>query len=350
MITDTANDGTAREGRTRPRVRNVGVTIERAAVPAFLVLLVIFFSVNPATGALFLGSANIQNILSNYSVTGLIALGMIVPMVAGSFDVSVAAIAGVSNVVMASLLATYQQPVAVGVIAGIISGLLVGAINGVLIAVIRLNPFITTLGMYIFIGGLLQLYTGGYTISNGFPADVGLWGSAKWLGLARPFWILMTVAVAMWFVLSQTPFGRKLAAIGSSESAARLAGIRVDRSIFITFLVSGLLGGMAGVLLTIRSSIGGADLATSYLFAALAAVFLGQTAINPGHYNVWGTIIGVYVVAVAVDGFSLMGAASWVTSVFNGAALVLSVAVSTLLAQARERRARAAQLDAIRSG
>jgi len=348
-MVDTSQAVAPAEVQTRSRFASLGALAERSAIPIFLLVLVIFFGTYPKTSSTFFSAANIQNILANQSVTGLIALGMVIPLVAGYFDLSVSAIAGLSNVVFASLVAQHGQSVAVGVIAGLAVGVVAGAVNATLVAIVKLNPFITTLGTYILIGGLLQLYTKGQTITNGFPLGAALWSSGKWLGIARPFWLLMVVAVVLWFLLIRTPFGRKLAAIGSNESAARLAGIRVDRAIFITFLLSGLLGGMAGVLLTLRDSGGDATTAISFLFSALAAVFLGLTAINPGHYNVWGTIFGVFFVAVAVDGFILLGANSSVTAVFNGAALILSVTFVTLLARARERRARASQLRAMRS-
>jgi ribose transport system permease protein len=323
--------------------------VERAAVPLALLIIVVVFSTLPATGGTFLTGANIRNILANQSVTGLIALGMLIPLVANYFDLSTPAIAGVASVAMAALAATHQQSVWLALIAGVLFGLVAGALNGLLISVIRLNPMISTLGTYILLGGLLQLYTGGQTILGGMPESVGSWGSQVDLGLPRPFWLLMAVSGAVWFLLTQTPFGRRLAAIGSNETAARLAGIRVGRAVFITYLLSALLGGIAGVLLTSRSGSANATNAISYLFPALAAVFLGQTSINPGRYNVWGTIFGVFLVAVAVNGFTILGAAAWVTPVFNGAALLLSVAASTLLQRSRENRARKAVFRAMQN-
>ncbi|MFF2846103.1 ABC transporter permease [Streptomyces sp. NPDC058001] len=320
--------------------------LERAGVPVFLVLLIILFSLLPAISDLFRSEANIQNVFANQSVTGLIALAMIVPLVCGYFDLSVAAVAGLANVTMAAICGTYGQPIWLGLLAAVAIAGLAGVVNGVLVAGLRLNGFIVTLGTYTLIGGLLTLYTGGQTISNGIPASLGNWGSQQFLGIAQPFWLLLVVAIVVWYLLMQTPFGRRLEAIGSNESAARLVGIRVDRAIFLSFLLSGLLAGIAGVLLTSRS--GGADPTggSAYLFPALAAVFLGQTAIRPGRYNVWGTIFGVFLVAVAVDGFTLLGVQSWVQPVFNGVALVLSVAVSTYMGRVRERRAQSAVLRA----
>jgi ribose transport system permease protein len=332
--------------RSRVTAHNVNTFLERSGLPIFLLVIIIFFSVI-STGASFRTAANLQNIFANQSVTGLIALGSVLPMVAGYIDLSVAAIAGISSVTFAAVTGTHGDSVLVGIIAALVMGVLAGAVNAVLVAVVRLNAFICTLGTYTLFGGLLQLYTKGQTVGNtGLPVSLSHFFQGKWLGIARPFWLLMIVAVAAWYLLTQTPFGRKLTAIGSNETAARLAGFRVDRMVFITFLLSGLLGAFAGILLTAQNLGADSTTAPSYLFAALAAVFLGQTAIRPGQYNVWGTMFGVFLVAVAVDGFTLLGAQAWVTPVFDGGALLLSVAFSTLMARARDRRATAAALHA----
>lgn len=341
---------TALAPSNRSRRLNLSASLEKAGIPIFLVFLIAAFSLNPTIGRVFISSANVHNILANQSVTGLIALGMVVPLVAGYFDLSVAAVAGLSNVTVAALIGPQQQPVLVGLAAGVAVGVLAGAFNGFLVAALKLNPFVTTFGTYILIGGLLQFYTKGQTIFEGIPSEFGSWGSSNLIGLPRAFWLLMVVAFGLWFLLTQTPIGRKLAAIGSNEAASRLVGFRVDRLVFATFLISGLLAGIAGALLT--SSVGSADSssATNFLFPALAAVFLGQTAIRPGHYNVWGTIFGVFLVAVAISGLTLLGAQSWVTLVFNGSALVLAVMASTFMGRARERRARAATANATIDG
>jgi ribose transport system permease protein len=337
-------------GHKPARFRSNSLTsvLEKSGIPIFLAALIILFCVDSTTGAEFRSSANLENIFANQSVTGLVAIATVIPLVTGNFDLQVAAVAGLANVTFATLSGTHHDPVIVGIIGALVVAVLAGAITGALVAFLKLSSFICTFGTYIFIGGLLQLYTKGNTVGTTLPVSVGQFASEKWLGIARPFWILMIVAVIAWYLLTQTPYGRKLAAIGSNEAAARLAGIRVDRALFLTFLLSGLLGGVAGVLLT--SQTGGADATTgtSYLFPAMAGVFLGQTAIRPGQPNVWGTMFGVFLVAVAVDGLTLMGAQSWVQQVFNGGALVLGVTFSTLMRRVRDRRARQAVLVARR--
>jgi ribose transport system permease protein len=328
----------------------LGGYFEKSGLAIFLVLLIAVFALNPTTGSSFRSLVNIQNIVANQSVTGLIALAMVVPLVAGYFDLSVAAIAGVANVTVASLIAEHGQSVAISLVAGVVVGVLAGGLNAFLIAALNLDAFITTLGTYIFWAGALALYTGGTTIANGIPLEFSLWTTEKFIGIPGPFWLLIVVAIVVWFFLTQVPFGRKLAAIGSNEMAAKLAGIRTRRAIALTYLLSGLLAGVAGALLTSSNGGGDATSAISYLFPALAAVFLGRTAIDPGHYNVWGTVLGLFFVAVAVNGFTLLGAPASVVQMFNGAALVLSVAVAMYTTRARERKARAIQLESLRTG
>jgi ribose transport system permease protein len=143
----------------------------------------------------------------------------------------------------------------------------------------------------------------------------------------------------LWFVLSQTPYGRYLESIGSNEKAAKLVGINTDRTILLSFAGSGAIAGIAGDLLT--AQLGGADATagSSYLFPAFAAVFLGATVIRPGRYNVWGTVIAVCFVGFAVSGIILFGASTWANDVFDGAALIVAVALSTFSGRARERQA-----------
>jgi ribose transport system permease protein len=312
--------------------------LERGALPLLLVAMFAFFALNSKSGSIFTSQANVRNILGNQAVTGLVALAMVVPLVAGYFDLSVAAVTGVANVAVAATLGTHGWGVPEAIVFAMALGAFIGFINGFLVAGLRLNGFVVTLGTYTLLLGLIQLYTKGALITQGIPLSFGSWGSNTWLGVPRPFILLIVVALLVWYILTQTPYGRYLEGIGSNESAARLVGIRVDRIVWISFVVSGMLAAAAGALQTSRA--GGADPQTgpAFLFPALAAVFLGATTIRPGRYNVWGSIIGVYFVALSVSGFTLLGADVWVTPVFNGASLVIAVAISTLIARSREPR------------
>jgi ribose transport system permease protein len=327
----------------------LGAVAERYALLGLLIAVVLFFALHPTTSPFFLTGINIQNVLSNLAVTGILAVGMVVPLVAGYFDLSVSAVAAASNVLVASLLCTVGAPIWVGLLAGVVLGPVIGAAVGYLAAVLRLNALIATLAVYTLMGGALLAYTRGATISANFPQSLGEWGAGQWFGLPRPFWLFVVVVLAGWYLLELTPFGRRLAAIGSSEPAARLAGINLRRLVLLAFVISGFLGALAGTLMTVRAGSGDATTGTSYLFPALTAVFLGQTAIKPGRVNIWGTAIAVLLAAVIVNGLSLFGAQSWVEQAFNGGALLASLVVATLGVRARDRRASKAILAAFGS-
>lgn len=331
---------------TRPSA--IGV-LERGGAPILLVALIIAFALIPSISDVFTSEANFHNLLANQSVTAVIGLAMIVPLVAGNFDLSVSAVAGLANIAMASAISEHGCTVLVALLIALGIALLAGCINGILVAVLRLDALVVTLGTYSLIGGLLSLYTHGSAIVSNLPPSLSEWSADNWLGIPRPFWLLLAVALVCWYVIMHTPFGRKLESIGSNATAARLVGIRVERHVFLSFVLSGVLAGVAGVLLTSSSGSGNPTAGPSYLFAALTAVFIGTTTIRPGTYNVWGTLLGVFLVAIAVNGFTLLGAETWVSQVFNGGALVIAVAVSTLMGRRRESLARAASVRAVAS-
>jgi ribose transport system permease protein len=313
--------------------------LERGGLLILFVLLVFFFAVLPSSSSAFTSSGNVTNLLAGQSVTGLIALAMIVPLTCGYFDLSVAAVAGMAEVATAALMSKYGLPPWAAICGAVLVGAITGCVNGYLVAYVKLNGFIVTLGTYTFVGGLVQLYTNGESIINGIPLSFSNWSSENWLGVPRPFVLLILAAVVVWYALMQTPFGRELEGIGSNERAARLVGVRVEMRVFATFVISGAIAGIAGALMASRAGGANPTDGPGYLFPALTAVFLGATAIRPGRYNVWGTLLGVYFVAVAINGFSLMGANTWITPVFNGAALIVAVTISTLMARHRERQA-----------
>jgi ribose transport system permease protein len=322
----------ARARNRRPSTRKTVLNgLERGGLPLLGIALFIFFAVDSTSGSVFTSDANIKNILGNQAVTALVALAMVIPLVAGYFDLSVAATTGVANVALASMIGPHQWPIALGIVAVLAIGALIGLINGFLIARLGLSAFVVTLGMYTLLGGLAQLYTKGQFISEGIPSSFGRWGAETWLGVPRPFILLIVVALGGWYLLSNTPFGRYL------EQAARLVGINVNRTVWISFILSGMLAAVAGILQTSRAGAASAETGAAFLFPAFTAVFLGATTIRPGRYNVWGTVVGVYVVAVSVSGFTLLGAETWVQPVFNGAALIIAVALTTFIKRARER-------------
>ncbi|MCQ1955747.1 ABC transporter permease [Arthrobacter sp. zg-Y826] len=314
--------------------RLLGAHLERFALPLLLVLIIAFFGVFPASSTVFLSGANVSVVLANQSVVTLVALALIFPLVAGHFDFSVGGIAVLSSVVTAASMAHFSLPLWLSCLFGVAVAAVVGAVNGLLVARFGMNAFVSTLGMATLLGGLIQWYTGGLAIIGVDPVFTKF-GSSSWLGLPRVVFVVAVLAFLAWYLLTHTPFGRSLYAIGSNNRAAVLVGLPLRRYTQTAFCLSGTLAGLAGVILAARTGGANADNGTYLLFPALAAVFLGATAILPGRFNVVGTVFGVLFVAVSVSGLTLSGAANWVDQVFNGVALLVAVGLSSYLGRRR---------------
>ncbi|MGZ4706320.1 MAG: ABC transporter permease, partial [Acidimicrobiales bacterium] len=144
------------------------------------------------------------------------------------------------------------------------------------------------------------------------------------------------VAIVLYYVLEHTPFGRYLQSVGSNREAARLVGLPVERLVLLSFVCSGALAGVAGVLLASHNGSASPQLGTVVTtLGALAAAYLGATSIKPGRFNVLGTLIAVFFLAFTVTGLSLAGVANWINDVFNGAALFVAVLISTIIGRKR---------------
>jgi ribose transport system permease protein len=332
--TTTANASRARIAKPRRRLLEAG---ERYALVALLVAVCIVFSLLPETRQTFPTAINLRQVLANQAAVTIIAVAEIFPLVSGSFDFSVGATSGISAVTAAAAMSRFGLPLWVAMLLGVILGTGIGALNGLLVAKAKLNAFVVTLGVATLLTGLVTWYTQGNNISTRISSKLTEFGTGTWLGIPRVLYLVAAVILSAWYLLGHTPFGRYVHALGSNARAAHLVGIAVPRHVFLCFLASGTLSGVAGVVMVARD--GGAVIGEGpgLLFPALTAVFLGATAITPGRFNILGTVVGVVFIAASVSGLILAGAASWVNDVFNGCALVVAVAVSTFLGRQRRR-------------
>ncbi|MCX2963229.1 ABC transporter permease [Gordonia aquimaris] len=318
-------------GPARTRTKTVQSILERFALVILTFGVFVFFATWPQTSATFLSIDNLQNVAANQSALVLAALASLFPLVCGEFDLSVGAVATTTHIVVASFAASgWSLPVAI--VMGLLVGLVVGGINAVLVTRVGVNGIITTLGMATLLTGLVTWGTGGVNIVEGIPRSLTDVGTMAIIGIPA-LTIAASVAgglVAYFFAL--TPPGRRLTMIGSNRRAADLVGISVQRHVASAFVLSALFASLAGIALLARNGIASPQAGgTAFTLQALSAVFLGATAIWPGRFNVLGTFVAVFFIAISVAGLSLAGAAGWVSDVFTGAALVIAVAASTLV-------------------
>lgn len=305
---------------------------ERYALLVLVALVALFFTLYPANSGTFPTAPNLRILAANQTVTTLLALAALLPLVAGHFDFSLGAVAATSSVLTAGLMDRHDLPLALCVVIALLVGTGIGLVNG--LAVSRgMNAFVTTLATATLLGGWIQWYTKGQAISNNISPALTDFGSSTWLGVPRPVYLVALLLLLGWYLLMHTPYGRSLYALGDNVRAATLVGMPTARYATLAFVGAGALAAVAGVVITARTGGATADPGTTMLFPALAAVFLGATTVQPGRFNVWGTLVGVVLVAISVSGLTLAGAQDWVNPVFNGAALAIAVALSTALAR-----------------
>jgi ribose transport system permease protein len=302
---------------------------EQYALVVLVVALFALFALLPS-GAVFASPQNIRALISNQGVPLLIAVAAVFPLAAGFFDFSVGAVAAASSVVTAAALSQFALPLPLAVLLGVLTGTLVGVLLGLLIAYAGVNPFISTLGVATLLGGAIFAYTGGLRISAGIPTELTDIGSRDWLGVPRVVVVAGAVAVIAWWLLTQTVFGRRLYAVGSNARATHLLGVDVRRTQLLSFVASGTIAGLGGVMLLARNGGATSDNGMLMLFPALTAVLLSTIVIEVGRPSVPGVVIAILFIAITVSGLTLIGTPSWVNQVFNGAALLIAVAFARL--------------------
>lgn len=317
-----------------PAVRAVereprGVALARWALPGLLVLLVIIFSI--ISTDTFATVANFTTIGQQQSVLAILAIAALLPLIIGAFDVSVGGNLGLGAILATGLAAKQGLPagVAVGAAVGICT--FVGLANGLLVGVVKINPFIATLGMSTILTGTTLWYAKGSVIFQGIPHVLVSAGQNKALGVPLPVYYLLVVVVVAWYLTEFTPLGRYLFAVGGSFEAARLSGLNVTGLTVLTFTLSGFLAGVAGAVQAAQLGSGNPTVGPSFLLPAFAAAFLGATTIKVGSFNVPGTIVAVFFLAIGVNGLELNGVPSYIEPIFNGVALIAGVSLVRLL-------------------
>jgi ribose transport system permease protein len=307
--------------------------LARFSGPMILVLLVIVFALTEPS---FLTPQNLVGILSNQAIAGVVALALLVPLATGVIDVSIS-----GSMTIAIILATWMFnashggiPTWLACVLTIVVVSAVGLLNSLLVVRLGVDSFIATIGTTTVLLGISEFISNGATISEGIPNSFTAISQTTFFGLPLTVVYLVAIALLFWYVLEYTPIGRKIYATGMGSGAAKLAGVRTGRIMTLAFVVSAGFAAVAGVLYASRVGAGLPNVGASYLLPAFGAAFLGSTMIKPGRFNVPGLLIGMFVIAVGVNGLQLSGANFWVVDLFQGSALIVAV----IIAQLRRRR------------
>jgi ribose transport system permease protein len=316
--------GRARGGQRLSVVRDYGIVMSFVAL--FVTLTV--------TSDVFLTQRNLLNVLDQSAAVGLMACGGTLVIIAGGFDLSVGAIFAITGVIAASM-AKYVDP-GFALVLGMLAGLVLGAVNGLLVTVGRVNPFMATLASSIIIRGIALVITGGFLVSVTNRSFSTLGRGVAVLDVKWSIVIWLVFALACGFLLARTTFGRHVYAAGGNADAARLSGISVGVIRTITYAVSGMSAGLAGVIVTSRVSSSQADAGTGIELSVIAAIVIGGTSIMGGEGAIWRSVLGVLLLALIGNGFNLLGVNPIYQQILQGAIILMAVAVD---AWARRTRA-----------
>lgn len=288
-------------------------------------LIILFSILLPNT---FPTQLNMRAIISDKAIIAILSLAAMIPMVAGRIDLTVGYGIVLWHILAISLQTVYGVPWPIAVLVVLSLGALTGVLNGFLVEIARIDAFIATLGTGTVLYALALWHTGGRQVVGMLPDGFYALNGTFVLGLPITGFYVLGITVVLWLILEYTPIGRYLYAIGANPKAAELNGIPTRKFVVGAFVTSGTMTALAGVILASKLRIGQASVGLEFLLPALVGAFLGSTTIKPGRVNVWGTIVGVVILAVGISGIQQFGGSFWVEPMFNGMTLLIAIGIA----------------------
>ena len=301
------------------KLRHYGIFI------VFLAICIILSLISPQ----FLTISNWTIIITQVSINALLAFGVTFVIITGGIDLSLGSIVAVSGVTAAMLAHPNTYPLIVPILAALFAGLLIGAFNGFMITKSKIAPFIVTLGTMTIGRGLALILSDGRPVSNLSDSFVFI-GSGKLLGLPILILILVIMFIICSVILNKTTLGRYIYALGGNEQAARASGIMVTRVKMMVYSISGVLAGLAGILLTSRITTGQPNAGAGFELDAIAAVVIGGTSTSGGKGSIGGTMIGVLLIGVINNSLDLLNVSSYYQQVVMGLIIIGAVVLDSL--------------------
>ena len=261
----------------------------------------------------------------------VLTLALMIPLITGDFDLSVASVMGLSSMVIAVLNVKMGMPIAGAIVVALAVGALVGAINAVFILYFGVFSLIVTLGTGYFVGGVILWLSSGSPIAGVSMGLVNAVILTRFLGIPIGFYYALILTVALWYVFQHTTLGRRALFVGRGREVARLSGVNVTRVRAGALIAASTIAAFAGVLYTGMRGAADPSSALAFLLPAFAAAFLGSTAIYPGRFNALGSFVAVFFLSTGIMGLNFLGVDSFVQNLFYGGGLVIAVAISQLI-------------------
>lgn len=282
----------------------------------------------------FMTTANIRNVLDQQSLILIAGAALTLTLISGNFDISLSAIF-INSTIVTALVVNETGSVVLALGAGVLLGAVYGLVNGLVVAWVRINSFIATLATsFVFYG--IGFLLSDRSIVRVEDRDFSQIARGRDFGVTNATWIAVVVVAIFWFVLDRSRFGRHLFAAGGNPEAARLAGIRVEGVVALTFVLTGAAAGLAGSLLASRTLSAQPSDDFSFVFAVLTAVIIGGTSIAGGEGAVWRTVLGAFFLALLTNGFNLHQIDPIIQRLIQGSVILAAVAADNWT---RSRRA-----------
>lgn len=321
--------GSGHAGATTAATSPVLETVKRLLPKSYLILvLLVIIIIGALVSPDFLSARNASNVIAYSAIIAILAVGQFFVILTGGIDLSVGSILAMSTVIAALTLNT-GMPAGLAVMFTLGYCALTGLINGVMVVWLRIPPFIATLAMLSIVKGFSYIIQSTSLIQISNTAFIQAFSSGVTLGLRNPVLIFIVVTLIAAFVTKFTTFGRRLYAIGGNPEAARLSGLPVHRDLLVTYTVSGLLAGLAGLIAAAQLLQGSSLIGTGYELDAIAAVVVGGASLMGGKGDPISAVIGVFILATIINIMNLVGISSEPQLVIKGAVVVIAVFLSS---------------------
>jgi ribose transport system permease protein len=302
--------------------------LEQRELSIFIVVLIVAAGLRIASPN-FLSQANLTALVLGLSFNAIVAVGMTVLLISGGFDLSVGASLALAGAVAGMVMTKLDASAPVAIVLGLATGALVGLANGLIIAKVGVNPLIATLGMQQVARGVVFLLTSGLGIPN-LPDEFNVIAQGKLATLQYPVYIMLAVVIVGEILLRRWRFFRQSYFIGGNERSARLSGINVDRVKIINYVLMGTLAALAGVLLTARMGTASVSAGLGVDLQVISACVIGGASLAGGEGSVLGSLLGVILMALILNGLNLLGINPYWQTIVIGGVLILTVAVDAL--------------------
>ena len=295
--------------------------IKTRAIYAFLVLMIIFFSL---TSKNFLTMKNLLNVAKQVSIFGIASVGMTYVILLGGIDLATGSIISFVNITAAYFMVNMGMNPWIAVVLSLIISTLIGFLNGLIIAEVKMPPLIVTFAAQTIFAGWAYIICKGVPISR-FPDSFLKLGQGYLGPIPIPVIIMIITFIIGAFILNKTYFGRYFYALGGNEEAAELSGINVRRVKYLVYSLSGLFGGIAGLVMLARANTGQPNAGVGYEFDVITCVVLGGVSVNGGSGKISNVIAGVLIIGVLQNGMVLLNVSSYMQMVVKGIILLLAV-------------------------